>query len=130
MPEEQGTQRHTLRELFGAQPILRARELRKAGVAPQTIARAVEDGEIERISRGLYQYADADNLQPVPAWWRLDAGVRYRRLLWADTLTTFRLTVENLTDNNSWTSAGGFPGFGYLVLSEPRTLQGSVTFDF
>ena len=76
------------------------------------------------------QYADADNLQPVPAWWRLDAGVRYRRLLWADTLTTFRLTVENLTDNNSWTSAGGFPGFGYLVLSEPRTLQGSVTFDF
>ena len=37
------------------------RDLRKAGVAPQIIARAVEDGEIERISRGLYQYADADN---------------------------------------------------------------------
>ena len=61
MPPEQGTQRDTLRELFGAQPILRARDLRQAGVAPQTIARAVEDGEIERISRGLYQYADADN---------------------------------------------------------------------
>lgn len=54
------TQREKLRDLFEAQPILRAHELRKAGVAPQTIARAVEDGEIDRISRGLYQCASAE----------------------------------------------------------------------
>ena len=53
------TQSDTLRALFGAHPILRARELRAAGVAPETIARAVESGDIERIARGLYQRHDA-----------------------------------------------------------------------
>ena len=49
------TQGETLRALFGAHPILRARELRAAGVAPETIARAVDSGDIDRIARGLYQ---------------------------------------------------------------------------
>lgn len=53
------TQSETLRALFGAHPILRARELRAAGVAPETIARAVESGDIDRIARGLYQLHDA-----------------------------------------------------------------------
>jgi predicted transcriptional regulator of viral defense system len=38
--------------------MLRASELRDAGINPQTIARAVKAGEIERISRGLYQKRD------------------------------------------------------------------------
>src|SRR3546814_5122098 len=49
------TQGETLRALFSAHPILRARELRAAGVAPETIARAVESGDIARIARGIYQ---------------------------------------------------------------------------
>src|SRR3546814_17898911 len=53
------TQGETLRALFSAHPILRARELRAAGVAPETIARAVESGDIDRIARGLYQLHDA-----------------------------------------------------------------------
>jgi SOS response regulatory protein OraA/RecX len=32
---------------------MRAQELREAGISAQTIARAVENGEIERISRGF-----------------------------------------------------------------------------
>lgn len=56
----QPTQREIMRDLFAQQPILRARELREAGVDGKTIARAVDDGEINRISRGLYQTADAD----------------------------------------------------------------------
>src|SRR3546814_5101308 len=55
------TQGETLRALFSAHPILRARELRAAGVAPETIARAVESGDIDRIARGLYQLHDAPN---------------------------------------------------------------------
>ncbi|MBN8848039.1 MAG: AbiEi antitoxin N-terminal domain-containing protein [Pseudomonadota bacterium] len=55
MPDEQKSQRATLRALFEAQPILRAHELRTAGVAAQTIARALDDGELDRIARGLYQ---------------------------------------------------------------------------
>jgi len=53
------SQRAKLRNLFAAHAIIRANELRSAGIAPQTIARAVEDGELERISRGLYQRRDA-----------------------------------------------------------------------
>jgi len=40
--------------------MMHAHELRKAGISGQTIARAVEVGEIERISRGVYQKRDAE----------------------------------------------------------------------
>src|SRR3546814_533054 len=49
------TQGETLRALFGAHPILRARELRASGVPPETRSRAVDRGDIDRIARGLYQ---------------------------------------------------------------------------
>lgn len=54
------SQRSKLRDLFSARTMMRAQELRAAGIWPQTIARAVEDGELERISRGLYQRRDAE----------------------------------------------------------------------
>jgi predicted transcriptional regulator of viral defense system len=54
------SQRVRLKALIDAHPIIRARELREAGIAAQTISRAVEAGEIERISRGLYQRTDAE----------------------------------------------------------------------
>lgn len=54
------SQRTKLRDLFAAHSMMRAGELRAAGIGPQTIARAVEEGELERISRGLYQRRDAE----------------------------------------------------------------------
>lgn len=54
------SQRAKLHQLFAGHPILRAHELRAQGISPETIARAVADGELERISRGLYQHQDAD----------------------------------------------------------------------
>ena len=54
------SQRAKLRDLFADHTIMRAGELRAANIGPQTIARAVEDGEIDRISRGLYQRSEAD----------------------------------------------------------------------
>lgn len=54
------SQRDKLKTLFEARAILRARELRAAGIAAETIARALDDGDIDRIARGLYQYGDAD----------------------------------------------------------------------
>lgn len=56
----QMTQRERLQMLFGAQPILRARELRAAGIAAETISRAVANGEIAKIAHGLYQRPDID----------------------------------------------------------------------
>jgi predicted transcriptional regulator of viral defense system len=54
------TQRERLRSILKTKPIVRAQELRDAGIAAQTLVRAVEAGEIERVARGLYQRPDAD----------------------------------------------------------------------
>lgn len=56
----QELQKAKLRSLLNARSMMRAHELREAGVSAQTIARAVESGEIERISRGVYQKRDAE----------------------------------------------------------------------
>lgn len=55
MPPTPDSQRIQLRNLLGSRSMMRAQELREAGISAQTIARAVEAGEIERISRGIYQ---------------------------------------------------------------------------
>ena len=54
------TQRQRLRALLDSKPIARAYEFREAGIAAPTISRAVHDGELIRISRGLYQRADSE----------------------------------------------------------------------
>ena len=60
MKSEPIPQRAKLRSLVEAHPMVRAHELRAVGIGPETIARAVEDGELDRISRGLYQCPNAD----------------------------------------------------------------------
>ncbi len=60
MDRTQTTQRQQLAALLDAQPIVRAYELRKAGIAPETISCAVHNGQLIRISRGLYQRADSE----------------------------------------------------------------------
>lgn len=54
MPSAQDSQKAKLRSLLAARSMMHAHELREAGISAQTIARAVEGGEIERISRGVY----------------------------------------------------------------------------
>lgn len=54
------SQRAELRRLIANRTIVRANELRAAGIDPQTISRAVEAGDLDRIGRGLYQRPDAD----------------------------------------------------------------------
>ena len=75
------------------------------------------------------QYADGANLQKLPSWNRLDAGVSYAARI-ADRNVTLRARVDNLTGKNYWASAGGYPGSGYLVLGAPRTVTVSATVDF
>ncbi|GIZ51845.1 TonB-dependent receptor [Noviherbaspirillum aridicola] len=82
-----------------------------------------------RVLRTGSQYADAANTQKLPAWTRLDAGVRYLTTVGKQMLT-LRASVENLTDRDYWASAGGYPGAGYLVLGNPRTFVISASLDF
>src|SRR3546814_18084139 len=66
MPAMPHTQRDHLRAMVAQHGIVRAQELRKAGIAGTTIQRALEDGELVRIGRGLYQdsRSDIDTDQP------------------------------------------------------------------
>lgn len=59
MPSVQRSQKTKLMSLLNTRSMMHAHELREAGISAQTIARAVESGEVERISRGVYQKQDA-----------------------------------------------------------------------
>jgi iron complex outermembrane receptor protein len=83
-------------------------------------------------ARAIYtshQYTDAANTQKLPSWTRLDLGATYAtRVLDRD--VTVRARVDNAFGRNYWASAGGYPGYGYLVLGAPRTVTVSATVDF
>ena len=83
-------------------------------------------------SRVLYtgmQYADSANTQQVPSWTTLGIGARYAMVV-AGRDVTLRARIDNLTNRNYWASAGGYPGAGYLVLGDPRTVTVSGTLSF
>ncbi|OOS07221.1 iron complex outermembrane recepter protein [Moraxella cuniculi DSM 21768] len=75
------------------------------------------------------RYANADNSLKVGDYTLLNLGASYRTNL-GNTDVTLRGTVENATNKKHWASVGGYPGQGYLVAGEPRTLKLSATFGF
>lgn len=54
------SQREQLRTIVAGKSIVRAQELRNAGIAGSTIQRALDDGDLVRIGRGLYQDPQSD----------------------------------------------------------------------
>ena len=54
-----GRQRDTVRNLFHQKGLVRMRDLRDAGVVSETVARLVREGAVTRVTRGLYQLAEA-----------------------------------------------------------------------
>ncbi len=60
MPKKTINQREKLRTFVASRTILRAQDLREQGIAGTTIRRALDDGELIRISRELYQHPDAE----------------------------------------------------------------------
>lgn len=57
---EGGSQRAKLRLLMTGHSILRAQDLRRQNIAGATIQRALYNGDLVRISRGLYQHPEAE----------------------------------------------------------------------
>ncbi|RZL11867.1 MAG: TonB-dependent siderophore receptor [Rubrivivax sp.] len=76
------------------------------------------------------QNADAPNLLKVPSWTRFDLGARYLLDIGSDRVLTLRGRITNLFDKDYWESSGGYPGRGYVVLAQPRTLSLSASIDF
>ncbi|PWI32482.1 TonB-dependent siderophore receptor [Vibrio albus] len=75
------------------------------------------------------QYANESNTLKVSSWTRFDLGARYLVNLDQHDLT-LRARVENVADKDYWAAAGGYPGSGYLVQGNPRTVVVSASYDF
>ncbi len=74
------------------------------------------------------QAANITNTLYLDSWTRLDLGARYVTLV-GDRPVTFRVNVDNVTDNAYWASA--FDSFRPdLLLGTPRTFKASATIDF
>ena len=80
-------------------------------------------------SRAIYtdeQQVNSANTQRIPSWTRLDIGASYS-FKSAKTPITVRVNVNNVTDNDYWSSAAYF---GWVSPGAPRTLLLSVSADF
>lgn len=75
------------------------------------------------------RYADSANTLRVPGWVRWDLGANYVTEV-QGRLVTLRARVDNLTNHDYWSSVGGYPDSGYLVLGAPRTVSLSASFEF
>ncbi|WP_374408938.1 TonB-dependent receptor [Pelagerythrobacter sp.] len=84
--------------------------------------RAVHTGE---------QFANNTNTLEIEDWTRFDVGARYVFAA-ANTPVTLRLTVDNVTDEDYWTSAyTAFASSGERLLQgRPRTFKASISADF
>lgn len=60
MTQRATSQREQLRALITGHSVLRAQDLHKKGIAGATIQRALDDGDLIRIGRGLYQHPQAE----------------------------------------------------------------------
>jgi predicted transcriptional regulator of viral defense system len=96
-------QKQQLQSLLATQPILRARDMRAHGIDGSTIQRALENGLLSRISRGLYQHANAE----------IDANVTLaeiaKRLPRGVIALTSALAYHGLTDQlprKTWVAIG------------------------
>lgn len=76
------------------------------------------------------QYADAANSQKVPHWQRLDLGLRQRWQLDGGNRLVLRANLQNVSGHDQWIASGGYPGQGYLILGQPRTLVLSTQLSF
>lgn len=72
------------------------------------------------------QYLNASNAASIPAWTRLDLGLRYQTKI-AGRQTTLRATVQNVADRDYW---AGVTSWGAASPSTPRTLMLSATVAF
>ncbi len=129
MLSTQESQKTRLRSLLEAHSMMRAQELREAGISAQTIARAVENGEIERISRGVYQKRGAEieeNQILAEAAMRVPKGV---------IALVSALAFHGLTDQmprriwmaigaSDWAPVQSYPPLRIVRFTEPYLRQG------
>lgn len=115
--------------MIAAHSILRARDLRNAGIAGSTIQRALEKGELVRISRGLYQDPQAD----------IDADITFaeiaKRMPKGIIAMVSALAFHGMTDQmprktwvaigtSDWSPVPGYPPIRIVRFSDKYLAQG------
>lgn len=123
------SQREQLRALIGGHSILRAQELRKRGIAGVTIQRALKEGDLIRIGRGLYQDPQAE----------IDGGLSLaevaKRVPKGIIAMTSALAFHGLTDQmprktwvaigaSDWSPVPGFPPVRVVRFADKYLAQG------
>lgn len=73
--------------------------------------------------------ASRDNSVYAPDFHRLDVGLSYVQRTKAGA-TTYRLAIENLTDERYWRDVAEFLGDAYLTPGAPRLVKASATLSF
>lgn len=129
MLSTQDSQRAKLRSLLDARTMMRAQDLREAGISAQTIARAVESGEIERISRGVYQKQGAEieeNQILAEAAMRVPKGViaLVSALAFHDLTDQMPRRVWMAIGASDWTPVQSYPPLRMVRFTEPYLRQG------
>jgi iron complex outermembrane receptor protein len=92
-----------------------------AGALPVTVL-----GELVHEGR---RWVDADNTVSLPAWTRVDIGLRATQALSGQTVT-WRLGVSNLFDQRAWRESPTSFGHIYLFPLPQRTVTASAQWDF
>jgi len=82
------------------------------------------------VSGGIYyggeKAIDRDNAWMADSYVRLDAGVRYERSVGPENKATYRLNIENLTDEKYLSNTA----FGSLNFGAPLSVKASVQLEF
>jgi predicted transcriptional regulator of viral defense system len=123
------TQADRLRDLLDTRTMMRAQELRDAGISAQTIARAVEAGEVERIARGLYQKRDAkieENQILAEAAMRVPKGVvaLVSALAFHDLTDQMPRRIWMAIGRSAWAPVQAYPPIRTVRFTEAYLCQG------
>ena len=107
-------QRELLRVQIAGQTILRAQDLRQHGIAGVTIQRALDDGELVRVGRGLYQRPDAEfdgNLTLAEVAKRIPKGViaMVSALAWHGLTDQMPRKTWVAIGTSGWSPVPGYP---------------------
>jgi iron complex outermembrane recepter protein len=71
-----------------------------------------------------------DNSASVPAWTRLDVGARWRMSIATGEVLTWRVGIDNATNERAWKEAPYQFGHAYLYPLAPRTVRASLQAGF
>lgn len=123
-------QRDVVLSLCRQKGLVRMRDLRDAGIGPETVARLVRKGVVTRVARGLYQLADAI---PDPRRSLAEASARVPRgvICLASALQFHELTLQMPSavwiaiDRTGWKPKVSYPPVRFVRFSS-HALMGGV----